>query len=323
MTRVLIAVALTLAGVTGVSAAVSGIVTNRTSGKPQGGVKLTLVKLGQGMQNLGSAETDASGNFTLEVTVEPGSPHLLQANFQDVTYNKMLPPGSSTGGVQVDVYSASPDRGNARVIQHAVMMKPENGLSVSELVFFENAGNTTFADAKNGTLKLFVPEGASELRVSVTGPQGMPVNRPAEKTGDANVYKVNYPIKPGETQFEISYRMPSASEFAGKILHDAPLRLITPAGVEAQGEGITKRPPDSRIQANIYEVAQGSYAVKLTGTAAAAPRPGPEQDEVPQIEEKKPRIYDRLVVVLPLIFTILALGFALLYRRSDPLRQAK
>ncbi len=41
----------------------------------------------------------------------------------------------------------------------------------------------------------------------------MPLPRPAEKTEENDVFKINFPIKPGETEFEITYVLAAGSPF--------------------------------------------------------------------------------------------------------------
>ena len=60
-------------------------------------------------------------------------------------------------------------------------------------------------DAANGTLHFYLPpEAKGIVSVTINAPGGMPIQRPAEKTNQPNVYKVSYPIKPGETRFDVS-----------------------------------------------------------------------------------------------------------------------
>ncbi len=48
-------------------ASIDGTVVNGTTGKPEPGVSITLVKPGQqGMQTIGAAVSDASGRFVFE-----------------------------------------------------------------------------------------------------------------------------------------------------------------------------------------------------------------------------------------------------------------
>src|SRR5258707_14320771 len=42
--------------------------------------------------------------------------------------------------------------------------------------------------------------------------RSMPIPRVAEKTKDANIYSVKFPIKPGETLFDLNYSLPGRSE---------------------------------------------------------------------------------------------------------------
>ena len=54
------------------------------------------------------------------------------------------------------------------------------------------------------------------------GPGGQPIAEPATETGQKNTYAFNYPLKPGETQFQISYHLPYNGEasFSPKPLAD-------------------------------------------------------------------------------------------------------
>ncbi len=60
----LIVVLLSLTAVA-LAADLGGTVTNGTTGKPAAGVEVTLLKLSNGMEEAGSARTDAQGRYTL------------------------------------------------------------------------------------------------------------------------------------------------------------------------------------------------------------------------------------------------------------------
>ena len=67
----------------------------------------------------------------------------------------------------------------------------------------------------------------------------MPIQRTAEKTNEKDIYKIQYPIKPGESRFDVSYSLPPTETFSSKILHgDGVTRLVTPPAVTLEGEGI-------------------------------------------------------------------------------------
>ncbi|MGH9632826.1 MAG: carboxypeptidase-like regulatory domain-containing protein [Bryobacteraceae bacterium] len=301
-------------------AAVDGTVVNRTSSKPQPGVAVTLIRLGQGMQPAGSATTDAQGRFRMDQEVQPGTPYLLQAEYEGVTYNRMLPPGSPSTGLQVEVYEAKPEPGTAAVAQHMLLLEPsQDGLSVSESIIFENNGNATYYDPAKGTFRFYVPpQAGGQVRVSVQGPQGMPIERQPEQAGAPGTYKVDYPVRPGETRFDLSYALPLSSPpvFESKLMHGGPLRIVAPRGVTLRGENVNSLGTEPRTQATIYDVKGPDYRVEIegTGTLRGTAEPSGEQDTGPPIEQKKPPIYRSLYLILGLTLAMLAIGLLMLYR---------
>src|ERR1039457_4183239 len=74
-------------------AAVTGTVTNQTTGKPQAGATVALYQLATatGLNLIDQAKSDAQGNFTINQS--PQGPHLIRTAYDGVTYNHMLPPG--------------------------------------------------------------------------------------------------------------------------------------------------------------------------------------------------------------------------------------
>src|SRR5262249_2918807 len=108
-------------------ATVDGVVTNQTTGQPQAGATVALYKLGgAGMEAAGQAKTDAQGTFTIAAEVQ--GPHLLQSVWEGVTYNHMLPPGSRTTGLRLDVYnSVKKQPPAAKIAQHMILLEPGNG----------------------------------------------------------------------------------------------------------------------------------------------------------------------------------------------------
>ena len=105
-------------------AAVTGTVTNQSTGKPQAGATVALYKLGTqiGLELIDQAKSDAQGNFTINQT--PQGPHLIRTAFDGVTYNHMLPPGRPTTGIPIEVYNASKQPGEAKVAKHMILFEP-------------------------------------------------------------------------------------------------------------------------------------------------------------------------------------------------------
>src|SRR5579871_3613365 len=124
------------------NAAVDGTVTNGTSGKPQAGATVTLFQpTQQGPQFIDSVKTDIQGKFSITKEVPAGGagPLLLQAVYAGVQYNKMIPPGTPTTGVDIPVYESSKQPGSAKIGEHIMLLEP-NGttLGVAESYIFDN-----------------------------------------------------------------------------------------------------------------------------------------------------------------------------------------
>jgi hypothetical protein len=301
------------------------VVVNATTGQPQSGVAVNLVQPSQsGMVQLGNTTTDAQGQFKIDKQIPPG-PGLLQATYQGTTYNQIITPGMSTTGVQLKVYDATKKAGIARTVEHLILLEPgADRLRISETFVVGNDSNLTYNDPAKGSIQFFLPPATDgNAQVIITAPGGMPIPRPALKTPVAGIYKVDYPVKPGETRMDVSYTVPATNKFSGKIVgSDAATHLVTPGTVNVTGDGIELAGREPQTQANIYNLTGLDYNLLIEGIGSLRPddsagAAGPGDDGgSPQVEIKKPRIYAQLPWVLSLAFAILALGGTMLYRRG-------
>ena len=309
-------------------AAVTGTVINQSTGKPQAGATVGFNKLGQnGIELIDQAKSDANGNFTINQTPTGGMPHLLRTVYDGVSYNHMLPPGSPTTGIQVAVYNTSKQQGDAKVTKHMILFEPSGGqMTVNETYILENASKTAWNDSDQGTLKFFLPEGAGgKAQVQATAPGGMPIGAGVLKTGKPDIFGVDFPVKPGETRIDVTYAVPYAAGqvFAGKVpSKDENTYLIAPNGVTLDGKGLNDLGTEPRTQAHIYGLAGASYEIALSGQEAAPPGDasggGDQPDSSgPGIEQIMPRVNSQAKAILGVALGILALGFALLYRKPE------
>lgn len=305
--------------------AVDGVVVNATTGKPQSGVAINLVQPSQnGMVQLGNTTTDAQGQFKIDKQIPPG-PGLLQATYEGSTYNQIVTPGMATTGVQLKVYDSTKKAGIARTVEHLILLEPgADRLRISETFVLGNDSNLTYNDPAKGSIQFFLPPATDgNAQVIITAPGGMPIPRPAVKTATTGIYKVDYPVKPGETRMDVSYTIPSTNKFSGKVVaSDAATHLVTPGTVTVTGDGIELAGREPQTQANIYNLTGLDYNLLIDGIgslrqddSAGAGAQG-DDGSSPQVEIKKPRIYGQLPWVLSLAFAILALGGTMLYRRG-------
>jgi hypothetical protein len=310
-------------------ASIDGVVVNRSTNQPQPGVSITLVKPGQqGMQTIGTTVSDAAGHFLFANDQPGGGPQLLQALYKGVNYNKLMTPNIPTSNVQLEVYEATKSPAVARVSQHMMLVEPSaSSIAISENVIIQNDSTTTYNNPSVGSVRFFLPPAANgQVRVQVQGPQGMPLPRAAEKTDTEGIFKVDYPVKPGETQFEVDYALPAGSPFTyrGEVvgikgMPAGPLRLIAPAGVTLAGKDLQAVGTEPKTQASIYTViASGPFSADISGVGSLRTPEATEADQsdAPQVTEGQPQVYRHKGWLLALALSILAVGLGVLYTTS-------
>jgi hypothetical protein len=316
--------ALVLLALTPAFAAVDGTIVNGSTGKPEPGTEVMLIQPTQaGMQTLGSAKTDAQGRFSFDNNDASG-PRLIQAVFDGVQYNKMIPPGRPSTGVQIPVFPSTNKAGTAKETQHFIVLQPgDKEMTVSEGLLYEGDPNVTYYDPVNGSVRFYVPpEAKGPIGVTVNPAGGMPIPRPALKTKDPNIYKIDYPVRPGETRFDLNYTVPTTNPmiFTDKEIHpEAAANLVVPAGVLAQSDDLELAGTEPKTQARIYRIKNASFKVEVDGTGVLQGQSEGSSDDngQPQVQEVKPRIYESMYWILGIAFAILGLGSVLLARNAQ------
>ena len=311
-------------------AAIDGVVLNGTTAKPQPGVSVTLIKPGQGgMRTLGSTTSDAAGHFVF-TNDEPGAgPQLLQATYGQINYNKLMTPNIPTSNVELDVYEPTKSAAVAHVAQRMLLLEPNSSqIAVNETVIVQNSSKQTYNNESLGALRFYLPPAANgQVRVNAQGSQGMPLPRTPEKTSESDVLKVNFPIKPGETEFQISYVLPVGSPFTfrGRDVRlngmvTGPLRLVAPPGVTLSGSDIQQLGVEPNTQAAIYTVngSGGPFSFDIAGTGSLHKdeAAGADTSDSPQITEGLPQIYAHLPWLIGLALGVLGIGLIVLFRSS-------
>jgi hypothetical protein len=153
---------------------------------------------------------------------------------------------------------------------------------------------------------------------------GVPIQRPVEKGKAAGQYKVNYPLKPGETRFDLQYSLPASATFSGKVFSATPpTKLVTPGSVTLSGDGLSDLGQEEQTQARVYTFKGTSFKVAIQGVgsirgpAASVEAPPGEESGAPKCCEEVPaRVNNQVAWVLGLSFSILLLGGTILFRRG-------
>jgi hypothetical protein len=206
----IVAVSLVLSAAA-VAETIQGTVQNLTTGKPAAGAEVVLLSLAQGMNETARTKTNASGAFRFEVP-DPGGPHLVRVNHQDVNYFKMVPPGTSAA--EIKVYDSAKKLDAISTQVEVMRVQAEAGtLQVLELYSVNNRSTPPRTLAGDHTYEIALPEGAQLDNSAAQGPGGQPVNAPpAPVAGKKNHFQFQYPLRPGETRFQIAYHLPYSGQ---------------------------------------------------------------------------------------------------------------
>jgi hypothetical protein len=189
---------------------VTGTVRNGTTNKPAAGVDVVILDLSQGMTEAGSTKADSQGRYSLPLGAGQ-MPHLVRVSYQGATYFKMVPPGVTSA--DIEIYDAAKKvegvSGTVRVIR---AQTESNTLQVIELYAINNKSNPPRTVASDNSFEIVLPEGAQIDQATAQGPNGQPISNTPSATKQKNHYAFSFPLRPGETRFQLSYNLPYSGE---------------------------------------------------------------------------------------------------------------
>src|ERR1700730_12274325 len=187
----------------------AGSVKNGTTSKPAAGDDVVLIKLAQGMEEAARTKTDASGHFSFNLP--DAGPHLIRAIHQGVTYHRMAPPGVSS--VEVEVYDVSKKIDGLSVTADVMRFQAQgNELQGIRLFAVNNTSVPPRTQMSDQNLEFFLPEGAQIDQAMAMTAGGQPINSSPVHEKEKNRYKFVFPLRPGETQFQVVFHLPYSGE---------------------------------------------------------------------------------------------------------------
>ena len=203
------------------AAQITGTVTNATINKPSSGDEVTLLSLANGMEEVAHTKTDAQGHYTLNVPDE-NAPHLVRVARQSVHYFQSAPPGTSTA--DVTVYDAATELDGVTTNARVFHLQASGGsLEVRDEYIVNNQSQPPRSRIGNQTFAVTLPDGAEIGEASTTGPSGMPVTVSSVPSSVKNRYAFDFPIRPGETRFEVSYKLPYSGSYQFSLTPESQL----------------------------------------------------------------------------------------------------
>jgi hypothetical protein len=252
----------------------TGTVKNGTTDKPDANDDVVLISLSQGMQESGKAKTDAKGNFSVKLD-DTKIPHLVRVIHQGVTYHKMAPPGTTS--VDVQVFDVGKKVDGISVTADVMRFQAQgNRLEGIRLFAVNNTSSPARTQMNDQNFEFFLPDGATIDQSMAMTAGGQPINSDPVPQKEKNRYAFVYPLRPGETQFQVVYHLPynGSASVTPKLLYGAQhFVVMVPKSMQFTANSGTAfqamddpRQSDAVVQVVSNAEAQQPLGFKITGT---------------------------------------------------------
>jgi len=259
----------------------TGTVKNGTTGKPAAGDDVVLIKLGNGMEEAARTKADSKGNFSFNL--DDQGPHLIRAIHQGVTYHRMAPPG--TPSVEVEVNDVSKKLDAISVTADVNRFQVEQGqLEVVRLFAVNNTSKPPKTQMNDHNFEFYLPEGAKVVQSMAKTAGGQPLNSAPVPQAEKNRYAFIFPLRPGETQFQVAYQLPysgSATIDPKSVYGTQHLVVIFPKSMQFEpGSGAhfesmnDPQQADATVQVATLTQPGQPLGFKLSGTGTLASNVG-------------------------------------------------
>ncbi len=198
--------ALLLAAASASAQLLTGTVTNGTTNKQATGDDVVLIKLGQGMEEAGRTKTDSSGKFSVKLD-DAGGPHLIRVIHQGVTYHRMAPPGTTS--VEVQVFDVAKKVEGVTAVADLMYLQASDGqLGINRLFAVDNNSKPPRTQMNDQNFEFNLPEGVQIDQAQAQTAGGQWVDSAPVPQKEKGRYAFIFPLRPGTTQFQVSYHFP-------------------------------------------------------------------------------------------------------------------
>jgi|GEM_PF-1775725 len=203
---------------------ITGTIVNGTTGARNVESDVTVIAPAKGMKPV--ATTRAVNGIFSFTDLDPNVPvYLVQVNFDGVPYRESVNPvktGTSADVAMLVYQSTTKDDGIRLAMFDMAALRHDNVITVEKLFAINNVGSPGRTVTGDGAFRFHVPRDGTIRDLSVTG-QGMPIKRTPVATDKPDVWRVDYPLRPGITQVDITFDVPydtASYTLIGKFLYD-------------------------------------------------------------------------------------------------------
>jgi len=248
------------------AATLTGVVTNGTTSKPSAGDEVILIKLAAGMEEAAHAKTDSQGKFTLSFSdSDENAPHLVRVVHQGVTYHQPAPPG--TKSVDVQVYDAAKKVEGVKAVADLMYLQAGKGdLAIMRLFAVDNTSQPARTQMSDPGFEFNAPENAEIDDGQAQTAGGQWVNTTPVPQKIKGRYAFVFPLRPGQTQFRVTYHLTYSGKMTVNPLEIYPLQhfvVIMPRAL-----GFTPK------QSGVYQDKQPPDLPDAIAEVASNPKPG-------------------------------------------------
>jgi hypothetical protein len=170
------------------------------------------------MQELAHAKTDSRGRFSIKVPAgETDSLHMIRVTHQKANYFRPVQPG--TQSVDVDVYNVAAQVEGVSLSLDIMQVQTEPGgqsLRVIEHFIVKNESSPALTQFSDHPFEFNLPAGAVVEGAAAKAPGGMAVQSPPVPLSEPGHYTIIFPIRPGESEFNVWYHIPYTGSYTFK-----------------------------------------------------------------------------------------------------------
>lgn len=256
----------------------TGTVKNGTNNQPPAGDEVVIMTLTQGMAETGNTKTDGKGKFSLKLD-DTNAPHLVRITHQNVPYFRMVPPGTTS--TEVEVFDVAKKLDAISVTADVMRLQAQSGQIQGIRIFaVDNTSTPPRTQMNDANFQFYLPEGAQIDQSMAMTAGGQPISSDAIPQKEKSCYAIAYPLRPGETQFQVVYHQPysGSASIDPKLLYNAEhfvvllpktMQFTADPGVKYQAME-DPRQSDAIVQIASKVVAGRALGFKISGTGTLA-----------------------------------------------------
>lgn len=188
----------------------TGTITDATTSKPAAGDEVALLDFSSGMQEVGHSQSDSNGHFIFSAGDSKHS-RMVRVVHQGATYFKVVPVGSSSA--HLDVFDVSAKVKGIVVTADVLRLQVKGDfLQAVRLFAVKNNSAPPRTQMSERNFEFYLPDGAQIDHCMARTAGGEPVRTFPLPQKEKNRYAFIFPLRPGETQFQVLFHMPYKGE---------------------------------------------------------------------------------------------------------------